>query len=216
MMFLFGNVDFASGLQSSADNVETVWNIAYLSLALSVILGIFVVILLIFFAYKYREGSSAKRKKMSPKAERNLEVIWIGLSIILIVFATGVTIISTNDVNATQTSENVEMTFYVEGNRFSWSFFETNNDKSKNISAQIIGNLVLEVNKKYELIITSGDRDVIHSFFVYDLGIKQDAIPGRTSSVFIEPKTTGLYEIRCAQFCGSGHYAMVGQYIEVV
>ena len=86
-------------------------------------------------------------------------------------------------------------------------------DKSANKSANLGPDLHLEVNKKYELIISS--QDVIHSFFVYDLGIKQDAVPGREPSVFVVPQTTGTFAIRCAQFCGPSHYQMQGQNVIV-
>ena len=212
IIFLFNSINFALGQKGTTDNVESVWDIGYLSLAISAVLGIFVLILLVYFGYKYREGSLVKRKKMSHKAERNLEIIWISLSILLVIFATGVTIAVTSDVRANQTVENVDATYYIEGHQFSFSFYT---NASKDSASLITGNLVLEVGKKYQLVISS--RDVIHSFFVYDLGIKQDAIPGKEISIFIEPKITGMFEVRCAQFCGSGHYTMQGvQFIEVI
>lgn len=52
--------------------------------------------------------------------------------------------------------------------------------------------------------------DVIHSFFVPELRVKQDAMPGMTLSIWFVPTRTGEYEIACNRICGLGHYRMRG------
>ena len=190
---------------NNTENTGKIWDIAYLALFLSFLLGLFVIGLMLYFGYKYREKSKATRIKLSHKAETRLEVIWILASLILVIFATGVTIAYTNDIITSQGDEGVYKTFFVEGRQFRWNYREIFPNGS---SGDLLVQLVLEVNKKYELIVTSGD--VIHSFFVYDLGIKQDAIPGRNASIFFTPTKTGEFVIRCAQYCGAGHYSMTG------
>jgi cytochrome c oxidase subunit 2 len=53
--------------------------------------------------------------------------------------------------------------------------------------------------------------DVIHSFFLPNFRVKQDAVPGMTVQIWFTPKETGDYEIACAEHCGLGHYRMRGQ-----
>jgi cytochrome c oxidase subunit 2 len=53
-------------------------------------------------------------------------------------------------------------------------------------------------------------KDVIHSFGMPVMRVKQDAIPGMTVPVWFEAKETGQFEIACAQLCGLGHYRMKG------
>ncbi|MBI3333228.1 MAG: cytochrome c oxidase subunit II [Candidatus Omnitrophica bacterium] len=53
-------------------------------------------------------------------------------------------------------------------------------------------------------------KDVIHSFFVPQFRIKQDAVPGLPTQVWLEPTKAGEYELRCAELCGLGHYRMRG------
>ena len=53
-------------------------------------------------------------------------------------------------------------------------------------------------------------KDVIHSFFVPQFRIKQDAVPGRTGQVWLEATRPGTYELACAELCGLGHYRMRG------
>jgi cytochrome c oxidase subunit 2 len=64
------------------------------------------------------------------------------------------------------------------------------------------------VNKKVLVNLTS--KDVIHSFGLPVMRVKQDAIPGMTVPVWFEAKETGQFEIACAQLCGLGHYRMKG------
>lgn len=51
-------------------------------------------------------------------------------------------------------------------------------------------------------------KDVIHSFFLPNLRIKQDAVPGMAIEVWFTPNRPGQYEIACAELCGLGHYRM--------
>jgi len=52
--------------------------------------------------------------------------------------------------------------------------------------------------------------DVIHSFFLPNFRVKQDAVPGRTIVIWFVPNRPGQYQIACAQLCGVGHYTMRG------
>ena len=53
-------------------------------------------------------------------------------------------------------------------------------------------------------------QDVIHSFGISSMRVKQDAIPGQEIPVWFEPTMTGDFEINCSQLCGLGHYRMRG------
>lgn len=70
----------------------------------------------------------------------------------------------------------------------------------------VTANLAVPVNQPVRLILRS--KDVIHSFFVRELRIKQDAIPGEEIPVHFTAAKTGTYEIVCTELCGMGHYEM--------
>ena len=55
-------------------------------------------------------------------------------------------------------------------------------------------------------------RDVIHSFTLNEMRLKQDANPGMTARVWFTPTLIGNWEIACSQLCGLGHYRMRGEY----
>jgi len=52
--------------------------------------------------------------------------------------------------------------------------------------------------------------DVIHSFGIPQMRVKQDAIPGMEIPIWWVPTVTGNYEVNCSQLCGLGHYRMRG------
>lgn len=66
------------------------------------------------------------------------------------------------------------------------------------------------VNKP--VIVDLSSKDVIHSFFLPVMRVKQDTIPGMTIPVWFQATQTGEFEIACAQLCGLGHYRMRGAF----
>jgi cytochrome c oxidase subunit II len=63
--------------------------------------------------------------------------------------------------------------------------------------------LVLPVDREIEFHVTS--IDAIHSFWAYELGVKADANPGVDNIAYVKAKTTGDFQIRCAELCGLWH-----------
>ncbi len=54
-------------------------------------------------------------------------------------------------------------------------------------------------------------QDVLHSFFLPNMRVKQDAVPGMTIPVWFRPVQEGPYDLVCAELCGWGHYKMKGR-----
>jgi cytochrome c oxidase subunit 2 len=50
--------------------------------------------------------------------------------------------------------------------------------------------------------------DVIHSFWIPDMGQKQDLVPGIKTSIIVTPTRTGVFSLVCAELCGVGHATM--------
>ena len=72
--------------------------------------------------------------------------------------------------------------------------------------------LVLPIDRP--ALVRLSSQDVIHSFGVYELRVKQDAVPGVDFPVWFIQNRVGEYEITCSQLCGLGHYRMRG-YVNV-
>jgi cytochrome c oxidase subunit 2 len=70
----------------------------------------------------------------------------------------------------------------------------------------IVGTLTVPVNKPVSLSLHS--KDMIHSFYVPELRIQQDIVPGLNVPLHFTATKVGSYEIVCTQLCGLGHYSM--------
>jgi cytochrome c oxidase subunit 2 len=68
------------------------------------------------------------------------------------------------------------------------------------------GTLAIPAGREVDLILKS--LDVTHSFYVRELRLKQDAVPGMTIHLHFVANTPGTYELACAELCGLGHYKM--------
>ena len=71
-----------------------------------------------------------------------------------------------------------------------------------------VGELAVPVDQVVRVELST--LDVIHSFFLPEMRVKQDAIPGMVIPLSFTPTQTGNWEIACAQLCGVGHYRMRG------
>ena len=74
----------------------------------------------------------------------------------------------------------------------------------------IVTNNQLHLPVDKPVIVYLSSKDVVHSFSLPVMRIKQDVIPGQVIPVWFVPTKTGEYEIACAQLCGLGHYRMRG------
>ena len=66
--------------------------------------------------------------------------------------------------------------------------------------------MFLERGKRHRIILTS--KDVVHSFWVPEFRLKQDAVPGKVTSIVITPTKVGTYRVICTELCGLGHALM--------
>ena len=73
------------------------------------------------------------------------------------------------------------------------------------------GDLHLEIDKPVKFLLRS--IDVLHNFYVPQFRGKMDMVPGHVTYYWLTPIRTGDFEVLCAEFCGTGHYAMRGRVI---
>ena len=93
---------------------------------------------------------------------------------------------------------------YVTGKQWMWKFAYPDGQRSISI-------LYVPTGRPVRVVLAS--RDVIHSFFVPAFRVKQDAVPGRTTTAWFTVEQPGTYPIYCTEFCGTGHSTMRGQVV---
>ena len=86
-------------------------------------------------------------------------------------------------------------------------------DRASDSGADDIGlQNVLNVPVNRPVIVHLTSRDVVHSFTLNEMRVRQDATPGLPVRTWFTPTTTGRWEIGCSQLCGLGHYRMRGAF----
>ena len=148
-----------------------------------------------------------------------VEVLWTVIPLLILIamaFPATKTIIEMDDIDDSDLT--VKITGYMW--RWHYEYIGTNVSYMSDLSTpyeQIINRaekdehylrevnhpLVLPINKKIRFIMTA--NDVIHSWWVPDLAVKKDAIPGFINETWARIHTVGTYRGQCAELCGEKH-----------
>ncbi|MGB7132273.1 MAG: cytochrome C oxidase subunit II, partial [Candidatus Sulfotelmatobacter sp.] len=91
-------------------------------------------------------------------------------------------------------------------NEATGNFFGLDMDNPDAKDDIVTAELAIPVNREVHLLMHS--KDVGHSFYVPDLRVQQDFVPGLDLSIHFTATKIGRYQIVCTQLCGLGHYAM--------
>jgi len=89
-----------------------------------------------------------------------------------------------------------------------WSFRYAGPDDQFGTADDIVTNNDLRVPTNTKILFHLTSKDVIHSFFVPNVRLKVDTIPGRVTRVWWDANIPGEYDIVCAEMCGTHHYMM--------
>ncbi len=153
-----------------------------------------------------------------------IEVIWTTIPFLVLV---GMAIPATKTLLALEDTRDADMSIVVTGYQWKWkyeyldediSFFSVLDQKSNEIRQlnsgldpashdnyllDVDNRVVVPINKKIRFLITS--NDVLHSWWVPDLGWKQDAVPGFINDGWTYLDKPGVYRGKCAELCGKDH-----------
>jgi cytochrome c oxidase subunit II len=185
-------------------NAERISRAYYLILGFTSFIFVVVESLLIAFVWKYRSrGRGRTVEGAQVHGHTRLELLWTaGPVVILAVIAAFVFYELPGIANAPAAANPIRIT--VEGHQFYWQFDYPNGARS-------INDLHVPVGQVVDLRIVSSD--VVHSWWIPELGGKTQAIPGRTNHTWFQADHVGTYEGQCAELCGLYHEAMVARVI---
>ena len=189
---------FPPEASQQAHNVDIIF-LSLCAVSTLIVLGVFITGTI--FAVRYRRGSSAKRGALPEWINREVEITWtVGtlFAFVFIFWFAGATFLA--EYKAPPQAEEI----HVVGKQWMWKIEHPD-------GAREINQLHVPVNVPIRLVITS--QDVIHSFFLPALRIKQDAVPGRYTTTSFKADKLGTYDLFCAEFCGRGHSTMGGSLI---
>jgi len=168
--------------------------------ALSAFFSVLIAAAVVVFAIRFRRG---RERQVVPTWEGllALELTWtiIPFLIVLVIFGWGARLFIT-----LQTPPEDALQVYAVGKQWMWKVQHVEGRRE-------INELHVPVGRPVKLVLTS--EDVIHSFFVPAFRVKQDAVPGRYTSLWFEAEKVGEYHLFCAEYCGSQHSRMIGRVV---
>ena len=194
-----------------------------------IFIGVFAVMFYSIWAHRKSRGA----KSADFHESTTVEIVWTVVPFLIVV---GLGIAATGEVIAQKDTSNPDLTIKVTGYQWKWGYDYLKGDGEgiaflSNLSTpreqiedrnypdarakreanptylmEVDNPLVVPADKKVRLVITA--NDVIHSYYVPRLGIKQDAIPGFVRDSWFRADKPGVYRGACTELCGKDHAFM--------
>ena len=184
---------FPAPASSAADDIDTLWDVV---LIIAVPIFVLVMTVAIYSVIRFRAKPGDKGDGPPIHGNTKLEIVWVTIPFIIVLSLAIYSWIVLDDIEAKQPGE---MVVDVTGQQFTWHF--------KYVDAGVPSDeLVLPVDHPVKFNIRTAD--VIHSFWVPEFRLKQDAVRGLTTHTRVTPTRTGSWQIICAELCGIGHATM--------
>lgn len=171
-----------------------------------------------FYALIYHRKSKGY-KAANFHENLRLEIVW---SVIPFLILVGLAVPATKVLMRMEDSSASEITIKVVGSQWKWQYqyldqgisyfsnlstpyeqIHNTEPKGQWYLLEVDKPLVLPINKKIRFLVTSSD--VIHSWWVPELGVKRDAIPGFMHEAWARIEKPGIYRGQCAELCGINH-----------
>jgi len=173
---------------------------------LTMVTWVLVTIAMVVFLVRYRHRPG--RKATYIEGSSRLEIIWTSATAIIMV----VLALASRSTWAyiKEAGPPGEVFYNVTAKQFNWEITYPGPDGQLGTADDVTveNDLHVPVNKVVRIELSS--KDVIHSFYVPNMRLRQDAVPGRVIHVWFEATEVGQYEIPCSQLCGFGHSGMKG------
>ena len=191
------------GITSTAPVIDKLF---YTILAITGIAFVLVQATLLFFLIRYRRQPD--RRAAYTHGNTLAEIVWTAIPALILVALAFYSQRVWALVKGTPPSPDLEIEII--GEQFAWNVRYAGADGRLDTDDDIttINQLHIPEHKTVLFHITS--KDVIHSFFVPQFRMKQDAVPGLKSHMWVQAVESGNFEIACAELCGLGHYRMRG------
>jgi len=185
-------------------------------------LVIFIVVFGLMFYSIWKHRKSVGHQAAHFHENTTVEVLWTVIPFLILL---GMAYPATKTLLAQRDTSSPDLTVKVTGYQWKWqyeyldeniSFFSTlatpraqiqnAEQKGENYLLEVDNEMVVPVGKKVRVLLTAGD--VIHAWYVPQLAVKQDSIPGFVRDTWFRAEEPGVYRGQCAELCGKEHAYM--------
>ena len=199
------------------DISQGVFNMHMLALWLVVAIGVVVFVAMFYSILVHRKSRGVQPATFHEST--TVEAVWTIIPFIILV---GLAVPATKALIQMEDTDNYDLTVKITGYQWLWHYeyvdegvdfysvlstprSQINNEeqKSENYLLEVDNELVLPIGKKVRFLITS--NDVIHAWWVPELAVKKDAVPGFINEAWTKINQAGIYRGQCAELCGRDH-----------
>ncbi len=182
-----------------------------------VVIGIVVFSVMFWSIFAHRKSQGAKASQFHEST--TVEIIWTVVPFVILI---AMAVPSTGALVRIYDTGDADIDIKVNGYQWKWqyeylgegvSFFSNLStpkeeiyneiEKNENYLLEVDEPLVIPVDKKVRFLVTA--NDVIHSWWVPELAVKRDAIPGFINEAWTKAEQIGTYRGQCAELCGKDH-----------
>ncbi|WP_281662308.1 cytochrome c oxidase subunit II [Halomonas sp. Alg239-R46] len=182
-----------------------------------VVIGLVVFGAMFYSLFRYRHSKGAKAANFHEHT--SVEVLWTAIPVLILV---GMAVPATATLKNMYDSSDAELDVMITGQQWRWRYeylgenvaFTSNmstprtqisgaETRGEHYLLEVDEPLVLPINRKVRFLMTSDD--VIHSWWVPDLAVKQDTIPGFINENWVTINEPGIYRGQCTELCGINH-----------
>jgi cytochrome c oxidase subunit 2 len=169
-----------------------------------IFVGVILALIVFLVKYRYQEG----RRATYTHGNTALEITWTVVPSIILIILFMLSQATWWSIKGSAPPGDVQV--QVTAKQFNWVFTYPGPDGQFGTDDDLVleNELHIPVNRVVRATLMA--EDVIHSFFLPNFRLKQDAVPGRQIPAWFEATSTGRYEIPCAELCGFGHSGMLG------
>ena len=199
-----------------------IYDLHMLILIICTVIAIGVYAAMVYAIVKFRKSAGAKAAKFSHNT--TAEVVWTVIPALILI---GMAIPAAETLVRMEDTRESELTVKVTGYQWLWhyeyldqgvEFFSTLDRDSnrarqpgsgidpstvENYLLEVDNHLVVPVDTKIRVLVTA--NDVLHAWWVPELGVKKDAIPGFINETWFLATEEGTYRGQCAELCGMDH-----------
>lgn len=196
---------------------KSVFDLHMLIFYICCVIGVIVFCVMAYSIIKHRKSKGHKPAQFHESVL--LEFLWTVVPFAILI---AIAIPSTKVLIAMENTSKADMTVKVTGYQWMWryEYIDHNIDfysvlktpreeiynktvKNENYLLEVDNELVLPINRKVRILLTS--NDVLHAWWVPELAVKKDAIPGFINTMWTKIDKPGVYRGQCAELCGRDH-----------
>jgi len=207
-LVLAGTAAAGSGFEPQppkTPGAEDITDIYYFVAFFAAVVFLLVLVPLVLFVVRYRNrGHDQEREGPQIRGNTRLELAWTAVPVLIVAAIMAFVLIKAPGINSEPAQAGDALQIRVEGRRFYWRYVYPN-------GAVAIDRLRVPVDRPVNLEITAPDSDVIHSYWIPELGGKFDAVPGDTNDFSFRATEVGVFPGNCGEFCGVQHAAMTAE-----